>query len=135
MPIDPTTPIGKVRLRIGDFGDLPLLSDAIIQSALDDSGGNIPKASALAANYILALISRKTHQRMTAALEVWGAEHFDNYLRFLKATILNPLAMDVSFLPSTGTSTEEDPLYAFQKNWNASYGNTPGTLYAGADGY
>ncbi len=134
MPIDPTTPIGKVRLRIGDFGPLPLLTDADIQSALDDNNGNVPRASALAAHYILALISRKTHQKLVS-MEVWGAEHFDNYLKFLKATILNPLSMDVSFLPSTGTSTQEDPLYAFQKHWNASYGNTPGTLYPGADGY
>lgn len=134
MPIDPTTPIGKVRLRIGDFGDLPLLSDSVIQSALDDKGGDIPKASALAANYILAFISRKTHQRMTAALEVWGAEHFDNYLRFLKATILNPAVMDMSMVVHSGStaSTEDDPLVLFQKNWNESYGNTPGSLYAGA---
>lgn len=135
MPLDPTTNLGKVRLRIGDFGDLPLLSDSIINSALTECSDNVPRAAALCAQYILALISSKTHRRMTAALEVWGAEHFDNYLKFLRATILNPHLMDMSYMPYGGGTSETHPLIAFMDNWNDSYNNTPGSLYAGTTTY
>ncbi len=130
MAIDPTTSIGKVRLRIGDFADLPILPDAVIQSTLDDCNGNVPRASALCAQYVLGLISSKTHRRMTAALEVWGAEHFDNYLKFLQATILNPNLMDMQLSPYGGGTSEDHPLIAFMQNWNDSYNNTPGSLYS-----
>ncbi len=130
MPLDPATDIGKIRLRIGDYKDLPILPDAVIQSALDSNNGSVTRAASLCAQYILASLSSKTHRRMTAALEVWGGEQFTNYLAFLKATIMNPAYMDSSFIPATG-SDETNPLSDFVSEWNASYCNTRGSVIPG----
>lgn len=131
MPtIDPTTDIGKIRLRIGDWQDITFLPDNVIESALSDCGDNLPRAAQLCAQYILAILSSKTHRRMTSSLEVWGAEWFDNYSKFLQKTILNPTMMDISIIPYGGGSSEDNPLIAFVDNWNDSYGNTPGSLYS-----
>jgi CHAD domain-containing protein len=60
--LDPTTPLGKIRLRIGDWHDLVILPDSVIQSALDDCQSSVPRAAALCAQYILATLTAKTHR-------------------------------------------------------------------------
>lgn len=119
MPIDPTTDVGKVRLRIGDWADIPVLPDAVIQSALTDKKGSVPQASAICAQYILGILSSGTHRKM-GQLETWGAERFTNYLAFLKATILNPHLMDISPLAYNNT-TEGNPILEFVAEWNEEY--------------
>lgn len=116
--IDPQTPIGKIRLRIGDWRDLPILPDVVIQGALDECDGNIPRAASLSAQYILGTLSAKTHRKL-ANIEVWGNEQFDNYVKFLKMTILNPHLMTISPLPYANTDTH--PLIEFTKEWNSVY--------------
>src|SRR5206468_6255571 len=98
MILDPTTPIGKVRLRVGDYSDLALMPDEVYQSALADSSNSIPKASVLVAQYILGLLTAQHHQKL-AQIEVFGAEWFQNYLTFVKSTILNPNFMDLQPMP------------------------------------
>jgi len=118
--IDPTTAIGKVRLRTGDWRDLQLLSDAVVQSALTECENNIPRASALCAQYILGLLSARTHRKL-AQIETWGNEQFEQYVQFLQMTILNPNLMTISPIPySPGTDTDH-PLLAFVADWNSTY--------------
>jgi hypothetical protein len=117
--VDPSTPLGKIRLRTGDWQDLPLLPDAVIQSALDDCNGNVPRASSLCAQYILATLTAKTHRKL-AQVEIWGREQFDNYVTFLKTTVLNPHLMSISPIPYAGAA-ETNPLVEFMEEWNKSY--------------
>ena len=120
MIIDPTTPIGKIRLRCGDFGDLSILPDTVYQSALDDCKQNIPRASQLCAQYILGTLTAKTHRKL-ASLETWSGEHFDHYVKFIKLTILNPNLMSISPIPYTHAIEIENPLPKFIREWNLNY--------------
>lgn len=127
--LDPTTPIGKMRLRVGDYSDLPLLPDEVYQSALDEKNQSVPKASVLVATYILAMLTGQTHQKLSQ-IEVFGAEWFQNYLAFVKATILNPNYMEILPMPYVCEIRDEYgnlvelPLVQFQKDWNANYVST-----------
>lgn len=127
--LDPTTPIGKMRLRVGDFSDLPLMPDSVYRSALEDSNNSVPKASVLVATYILAMLTSQTHQKLSQ-IEVFGSEWFRNYLAFVKATILNPNFMDLAPMPYVAQIRNEFgelvelPLVQFQKDWNANYVST-----------
>lgn len=119
MAIDPTTSLGKVRLRIGDWADIPVLPDSVITGALSDNGNNVPAASAICAQYILGILSSGTHRKM-GQLETWGAERFSNYLSFLKSTILNPNFMDIAPVPYANVSGSH-PLIDFVNEWNEEY--------------
>lgn len=125
--IDPTTPLGKVRLRVGDWSDLPLLPDTVINSALTDCQNSVPRASALCAQYILAILSFKTHRKL-AQLETWDNEKFKHYVEFLKTTVLNPNLMATSPIPYTGMAEVDHPLIKFVEDWNASYSGADNIL-------
>lgn len=118
--IDPTTPVGKVRLRIGDFQDIPFLPDTVIQATLDEFSGNVPRAASQCAQYILAMLTSRTHRKL-AQLETWSGEHFKNYVEFIKTTILNPHLMTLTPVPYTGMADEVHPLIQFIEDWNEGY--------------
>ncbi len=126
MILDPTTSVGKMRLRVGDYSDFPMMPDEVYVSALEDCQSNVPRACVLVATYILASLTGQTHQRMVQ-IEVYGSEWFDNYLRFVKAVILNPNLMPYAPLPYTPITVDaygneiEVPLIQFQKDWNANF--------------
>lgn len=117
--IDPSTPVGKVRLRVGDWSDLPILPDSVIQSALTDSSDNVARAAALCAQYILATLTFKTHRKL-GQIETWSGEQFNNYVKFLQTTILNPNLMTVAPIPYSGMVEETHPLIEFVKEWNST---------------
>lgn len=121
MIIDPTTNLGKVRLRIADVGDLPYLSDSVIQSTLDDNGDNVMNAAKTCAMYVLGMLAHKTHRKL-AQLEVWGSEAFTAYKEFLMLAHTNPAFMDFSPVPYS-QAAEFSPILDFQKNWNANFTN------------
>lgn len=125
MALDPTTPIGKVRLRIGDWSDLPILPDAVIASALEDCQNNVVRAASLSAQYVLATLTAKTHKKLSQ-IEVWSSEQFDNYVKFLKLTVLNPHLASVAPVPYVGERDLEHPLQTFMDEWKAGY--SPGTV-------
>lgn len=124
--LDPTTNVGKMRLRVGDYSDLPIMPDEVYLSALTDCDNYLPRACVLMAQYILASLTGQTHQKL-AQIEVFGGEWFNNYLAFVKATILNPNLMQVTPLPYTPVTLDqwgnkvEVPLIQFQKDWNNNY--------------
>lgn len=121
MALDPTSPIGMIRLRIADWSDVPILSDAIIQSAIDQNNGNIPSAAKLCAQYVLGALSSKVHRRMGLQLEVFGAEWYKNYKDFILLTITNPAFMDINPMPWGASGTMLDSLLQFQEDWNKQY--------------
>lgn len=123
MPLDPTSNIGKVRLRVADYSDLPLFPDAVYQSVLDEKEGNLAATAKVMATYILGLLSQKTHRKLNQ-LEVWGAEAFSNYREFLLLTVKDPAFMDISPIPYSSTG-DFNPILDFQANWNANF--TAGT--------
>lgn len=123
MIIDPTTNLGKVRLRIADVSDLPYLSDDVIQTTLTDSGDNVKLAAKTCAMYILGMLAHKTHRRMNQ-LEVWGNEAFKAYKEFLIMTVSNPAFMDFSPVPYS-SNAEFSPILDFQRAWNCNF--TQGT--------
>jgi hypothetical protein len=118
--LDPTTSLGKIRLRIGDWHDLVILPDSVIQSALDDCQSSVPRAAALCAQYILATLTAKTHKKLSQ-LETWSGEQFNNYVQFLKLTVLNPNMMTTSPVPYTGMAEIDHPLMKFIDDWNNDY--------------
>jgi len=119
MIIDPTTALGKVRLRIADVGDMPYLSDSVIQSTLDDNAGNVVQAAKVCAYYVLGQLAHKTHRKL-AQLEVWGAEAFTAYKQFLTMTVTNPGYMDFSPLPYS-SNADFSPILDFQRAWNSNF--------------
>lgn len=119
MIIDPTTPLGKVRLRIADVGDLPYLSDDVISTTLADANGSVVQAAKTCAMYVLGMLAHKTHRKM-AQLEVWGAEAFAAYKDFLMITYTNPTFMDFSPVPYS-KSLEFSPILQFQADWNKNF--------------
>lgn len=123
--LDPTSPLGKVRLKVGDWHDLVILPDAVIQATLDDCNGSVNRASQTCAQYILATLTSKTHKKL-ATMEAWSGEQFDNYLRYLKLTVLNPNFSDVAPIPYSGAGTAETPMKDFIEAWKAGY--IPGSV-------
>lgn len=121
MALDPSTDIGKIRLRVADYSDLPFLPDSVYQITLDDNSGSLTKSATVIARYILGMLAHKTHRKM-GQLEVWGREAFLSYKEFLVMTISNPAFMDLSPLPySTTTEGAVSPLLQFQQDWNRNY--------------
>lgn len=119
--LDPTSNIGKMRLRCGDFSDLPIMPDEVYQSALEDCNGYMPLAVKLVCQYILASLTGQTHQKL-AQVEVYGAEWFHNYKEFIKLTILNPNFMQT--VPTPYGACGKLPIAEFQNDWNKLYGIT-----------
>lgn len=149
MILDPTTDIGRMRLRVGDYSDLPLMPDAVYTSALADCQGSLPRACVLMAQYILASLTGQTHQKLSQ-IEVYGNQWFEQYLAFVKATILNPHLMQATPLPYTPAIKDaygnivEMPLIQFKKDWENNFANgtesqqmrwTAYPGYPGYDGY
>lgn len=126
MILDPTSNIGKMRLRVGDYSDMPIMPDEVYLSALADCNNYLPRASVLVAQYILAALTGQTQQKL-AQIEVYGNQWFQNYLAFVKATILNPHLMPYVPLPYVPLLTDQYgnkvdlPLVEFQKDWNANF--------------
>lgn len=122
MALDPTTPVGMLRLRVGDYLDLPILPDIVYESALTECENNLPKATILCAQYILASLTHSVHQRLQA-IEIYSNQRYENYLSFLKTTILNPNLMTLAPIPYAGTGDATHPLIQFMSDWNANFAN------------
>ena len=119
--IDPSTDIGRLRLRVADVSDLPFFTDAVYESVLADNSGNVPRTARTIAMYILGILSQRTHRKM-GLLEVWGDEAAKAYKDFLMLTVTNPHFMDFSPIPYSSES-EYSPIMDFQDNWNKNYAN------------
>lgn len=124
--LDPTAPLGQVRLRIGDWHDLVILPDAVITATLNDLNNNVPRSAQRCAVYILATLSQKSHKKI-GLMEIWGSEAFDNYLRYLNKVVLNPLLNESAPIPYVADgSTIPNPLEQIADDWKAGY--APGAV-------
>lgn len=119
--IDPSTNLGRLRLRCADFSDIPFLPDSVYLQVLSDNNGSLPQAAKTCALYILGQLSFKTHRKMGLQLEIWGAEAFTNYKQYLLLITRDPNFMDISPIPYNVNGTELHPLIQFQKDWNLNY--------------
>ena len=117
--IDPSTDIGKLRLRCGDFGSLTYLPDSVYSQTLADNAGNLPNTAKICATYILGMLAFKTHRKL-ATLEVFGNEAFKAYKEYLVLITKDPAFMDISPIPYSSTS-EFSTLQQFQSDWNNNY--------------
>lgn len=121
--IDPSTNVGKLRLRCADYSDLPYLPDIVYSQTLSDNDNNIPRSAKICATYILGMLAHKTHRSMGLQLQVWGNQAFEQYKQYLLLTIKDPSFMDISPIPYSASGTEVNPLIDFQKSWNRNYYN------------
>lgn len=119
--IDPSSNLGKLRLRVGDYSDLPYLPDSVYLQTLEDNSGDLVRAAKTCAMYILGQLSFKVRRKMGLQLEVHAGEAFKNYKEFLLLTVTNPAFMDVSPIPYSASSTTDNPLVQFSKDWNNNY--------------
>lgn len=117
--IDPTTDVGKLRLRLGDWGDVEWLSDAVYEQTLADCGNNLRKSAGLLAQYILAILTRSTRSRL-AQIESYDNQQFEQYRRFIIDTVSNPAIMNIAPI-AFATGDTENMLINFQSLWNAGY--------------
>lgn len=126
MVIDPTTVIGKLRLRVGDWRDLEILPDSVYEQAYADCDENLNRAAALCAQYILGTLTFGVRSKMYQ-LESYDNQAFDQYKQFLLMTVNNPAFMSFSPIPYGGDNGETNPLIQFAKSWNAGYVNGTST--------
>ena len=124
--IDPSTDIGRLRLRLGDYRDLTLLPDTVYQQTLTDCNNNLTKATSTLAQYILAILSHGTRSKM-GIIESYDDQAYKQYRQFIIDTVNNPAIMNISPLAVVTGADEENPLIEFSKMWNNAY--TAGTSY------
>lgn len=131
MALDPTTDIGKLRLRVGDWSDLPYLPDEVYQATLDDTSNNLPKSATILAQYILGILTRKTHRKLQQ-LEVFGSDQFNQYLQFLKETVLNPNQLfNLAPIPYAPEVFDNYGAEAFVTDWRNNFnGGTQSQMMA-----
>ena len=120
MLLDLTNPAHLVRLKVGDISDLPLLPDSVYTHALGTNNNNLARAAQECASYILGLLAQKTHQKL-AQIEVWDNVQFDNYLRFIKEIIRNPMMNGIAPLPYVAGATKNNDIKQFLDNWKGIY--------------
>jgi len=120
--IDASTNLGRVRLKIGDTSDLPILSNGVINQTLIDNNNSVSRATTTCAQYILALLSQNSHQKLIG-IEIWGSEAFNNYLTYLMKVVLNPNLAQICPIPYSASNDTVHPLIEFQKNWDGNFHN------------
>jgi hypothetical protein len=120
--IDASTDLGRVRLKIGDTSDLPILSDGVITQTLIDNGNSVSRATTTCAQYILALLSQNTHSKLVQ-IEVWGGEAFTNYMNYLTKVVLNPNLSQTCPIPYSASNDKVHPLVEFNQDWYGNFHN------------
>ncbi len=121
MPaIDPSTTIGKLRLRLADWRDVQWLPDSVYEQTLIDCNNNFSKAAGLLAQYILAILSQQTRSKL-GQIESYDNQAFEQYRRFIIDTISNPAIMNIAPLAIVTGAEEPNPLIEFSELWNNGY--------------
>lgn len=117
MPIiDINSPVGLLRLRLGDTRDLPILPDEVYQQALDSKNGNMKAATVLCGQYILATLAFDSQQSL-GVVTVYGNQVFQQYKEYLCLVIKDPNFSSISPIPYGGNG-EESPIVCFTKDWH-----------------
>ena len=115
--IDPSTNLGKLRLRCADWGDLVFLNDATYLQTLIDTGDNLPETAKRCAGYILGMLAMKGRRRLNQ-IEVYNNQ-FDQYKEYLLMITKDPAFMSVSPIPYV--SEGRNVIQEFAEDWNKNY--------------
>ena len=119
--IDPTTNIGKLRLRLADWRDVQWLPDSVYQQTLDDNNNNLTACARILSQYILAILTQSTRSKL-GILESYDNQAFEQYRQFIIDTVSNPAIMNLNPVAlQGGDTTQPNPLIDFQSLWNAGY--------------
>ena len=122
MIIDPTTNEGKLRLRLSDWSDIPLLPSSVYQQTLLENDNNIQRCTTILGSFILGLLSQRVHRKISN-LEVWGNEAFDSYLKFLEKIIKDPAYSGISPIPYMAQGSGTNDIVDFVDDWKRNYYN------------
>jgi hypothetical protein len=122
MIIDASTNEGKLRLRLSDWSDIPLIPSSVYQQTLLDNDNNLQRCTTIIGSYILGILSQKTHRKL-ANLEVWGKESFDSYLKYLDLIIKDPAYSGVSPIPYMAQGSGTNDIVDFVDDWKRNYYN------------
>ena len=76
--IDPTTNIGKLRLRLADWRDIQWLPDSVYQQTLDDNNNNLTACTRILSQYILAILTHAVLFYVLLYYFVDNSEGFQN---------------------------------------------------------
>lgn len=107
MAIDVNTPEGRIRLRVGDIQDVPILPDSIYTYYYQVNNSNENRTIVSIAYAILAALSQNTRERLDR-IEYYGQEAFDNYLKFINVLIKDPrTSMTIAGVYCGGLSKED----------------------------
>jgi hypothetical protein len=118
MPvIDINSPVGMLRLRLGDTRDVPILPDEVIQQALDTNNGNMKAATKLCGQYILATLAFDSQQSL-GVITVYGNQVFNQYKEYLMMVVKDPNFSSISPIPYGGSDGCESPIVRFTKDWH-----------------
>ena len=123
--IDPSTDLGRIRLKISDWGDIPLLPDAVINQVIIDTKNsdgttNLREATITCAQYVLASLAMTGHQKMYM-LEVWGNDVFQQYKEYLMLITKDPSFNQVSPIPYVAGADDIHPILQFKDDWINAY--------------
>ena len=126
--IDITTDLGKLRYRLVDFLDLPILPDSVYTQTLADTKNangtnNLRAATILCGNYILASLSFSTHQKM-GVLECYGNQAFTQFKEYVLMVVTNPAFNSISPIPYSASTGGVVPMLRFQEDFAKNYSST-----------
>ncbi len=132
--IDPTTNLGKLRLKLGDWGDIVTLPDSVYLQTLADNDDDLQKSTVTLGSYLLGIYSSRTHEKLGLQLESWSGEQFTQFKQYLMMLIKDPSFSNIAPIPYSSTSAF-NPIIDFQENWTKNYtqGTESQTLARNAD--
>lgn len=118
--IDPSTDEGKLRLKLSDWQDIPLLPSSVYQQTLLDNNNNLQACTVTLGSYILGMLAHKTHRKLSS-IESWGNEQFEQYLKYLMLVVKDPAFSGASPIPYSSGDSVAHPLTQFTSDWNRNY--------------
>lgn len=121
MIIDPTTNLGKLRLRVSDWQDIAILPDEIYLQTLMDTDNNLQASTKIIGSYILGIFSQGTHRKLGLQLEQWSGEKFSQYMKYLMMIVKDPSFSGISPIPYSASGTELHPILQHISDWKKNY--------------
>lgn len=118
--IDPTTNLGRVRLAVGDWRDVPILPDSVINQVLADSGNNLRTAIRTCGSYILATLAFDGQAKM-GIIETYGNHVFKQYQEYLYMVVKDANMNGICPIPYSSSGTTLHPILQFEQDFYNSY--------------
>lgn len=119
--LDPTSNIGKVRLRVGDYQDPPMqfFPDSVYTSALEDNNQNIARASKAVACFILAQMCQQGNI-VLGPLSLYDADMAKSYQVYLNMIIKDSSFSGFAPIPYFGGADTPNPVVEWNNTWKCN---------------